>query len=100
MTVWFRADPATTPGPRRLTPEDAAYLDGALRHAYGVFIDDPATGLDVARTMATGVLTRRGFDADALLRPFEPRPAADRDELRLMLEGLAAAIGRIVADGG
>ena len=99
MTAWFHAYPGSAL-PRRLTPEDVEYLDGALRHACGVFVDDPATGLELARTMAASVLKRRGFDTDAVLGPFQAPPAADRGELRRTLLALEAAIGRIAVNGG
>ena len=98
MTAWFRVYPGSAL-PRRLTAEDVEYLDGALRHAYGVFVDDPATGLDLARTMVASVLRRRGFDTDAVLRPYQPPPAADPGELRRMLTALAAEVDRIAVDG-
>jgi hypothetical protein len=98
MTAWFRVYPGSAL-PRRLTPEDVEYLDEALRHAYGVFADDPATGLDLARTMTASVLNRRGFDADALLRPFHASPSSDSEEIRQTLVQLAAAIDRIAVNG-
>jgi hypothetical protein len=98
MTTWIRSYPGSVL-PRRLTPDDVAYLNGALRHAYGVFIDDPATGLEVARTMAASVLHRRGFDADEVLRPYEAPPSAGPEDLRTKLTGLAAALERIAVDG-
>jgi hypothetical protein len=98
MTAWFRVYPGSAL-PRRLTPEDVEYLGGALRHACGVFVDDPARGLALARTMAASVLKRRGFDADAVLRPFQVPPTAKPAELRRTLLALEAAIGRIAVNG-
>lgn len=98
MTAWFRVYPGSAL-PRRLTADDVEYLDGALRHAYGVFVDDPATGLELARTMAASVLKQRGFDAETLLSPYQAPPAADAGEIRQTLVQLAAAIGRIAVDG-
>jgi hypothetical protein len=99
VTAWFRLYPGSAL-PRRLTRDDVEYLDGALRHAYGVFVDDPATALDLARTMAASVLNLRGFDADALLRPFEPARGSGPGEIRQTLAALAAAIDRIAVNGG
>ena len=99
MTAWFRVYPGSAL-PRRLTADDVEYLDGALQHAYGVFVDDPATALELARTMAASVLKQRGFDADALLRPFQASPASDPGEIRQTMLQLAAAIGRIAVEGG
>lgn len=99
MTAWFRVYPGSAL-PRRLTSEDVEYLDGAFRHAHGVFADDPATGLELARHMAASVLNQRGFDADALLRPFHASPDSDPGEIRQTLVALAAAIDRIAVDGG
>ena len=98
MTAWFRVYPGSAL-PRRLTADDVEYLDGALRHAYGVFVDDPVTGLDLARTMAASVLNRRGLDADTLLRPFHASQDSDPEEIRQTLGALAAAIDRIAVDG-
>lgn len=99
MTAWFRVYPGSAL-PRRLTPEDVEYLDGALTHARGVFVDDPATGLDLARHMAASVLNRRGFDADALLRPFHASRDSGPAEIRQALLALASAIDRIALNGG
>ena len=99
MTAWFRVYPGSAL-PRRLTSEDVEYLDGALTHAYGVFIDDPATGLELARHMAASVLNRRGFDTAALLRPFHASRDSDPAEIRQTLLALASAIGRIAVNGG
>lgn len=98
MTAWFRVYPGSAL-PRRLTPEDVEYLDNALQHAYGVFVDDPATGLCLACTMVGSVLRRRGFDTDAVLHPYQAPPTADTGELRRILTALAAAVDRIAVDG-
>lgn len=73
MTAWYRVYPGSAL-PRRLTTADVDYLDSAVRRAYGVFVDDPATGLELARTMAATVLNRRGFDADEVLRSLPGPP--------------------------
>ncbi|MBS2532843.1 hypothetical protein KGQ20_08660 [Catenulispora sp. NF23] len=99
MTAWIRVFPGSAL-PGRLTAEDVEYLDGALRNAYGVFPHDPATGLDLARTMAASVLNRRGLDAATLLRPFHASPNSDAGEIRQTLDALAVAIDRIAVDGG
>jgi len=98
MTAFYRVYPGDAL-PRRLTADDVEYLDGALRHASGVFADDPATGLDLARTMAASVLNQRGFDADALLRPFHVAPSDGPEEIRQTLRELAATLGRIAVAG-
>jgi len=99
MTAWFLVYPGSAL-PRRLTPEDVEYLDGALTHACGVFVDDPATGLDLARHIAASVLNRRGFDADVLLRPFHASRDSEPAEIRQILLALASAIDRIAVNGG
>lgn len=99
MTAWFQVFPGSAL-PRRLTAEDVEYLDGALRNAYGVFVSDPVTGLDLARTMTASVLNRRGFDTDALLRPFHASPSDDPRQIRQTLAELAATIDRIAVYGG
>lgn len=99
MTAWFGVYPGSAL-PHRLTADDVEYLDGAMTHASGMFVDDPATGLDLARTMAASVLNLRGLDADALLRPFHASRDSDPDEIRQTLAALAAAIDRIAVDGG
>jgi len=98
MTAWIRVYPGSAL-PRRLTADDVEYLDGAMRHAYGVFDDDPVTGLDLARTMAASVFNLRGLDADTLLRPFHASQGADRAEVLQTMGALAAAIDRIAVDG-
>ena len=99
MTAWIRVYPGSAL-PRRLTADDVEYLDGAMRNAYGVFADDPVTGLDLARTMAASVLNLRGLDADTLLRPFHASQDADRQEVLRTMGALAAAIDRIAVNGG
>ncbi|MEY9935483.1 hypothetical protein ABH926_010165 [Catenulispora sp. GP43] len=99
MTAWFRVYPGSTL-PRRLTPEDVDYLDTAMRNAYGVFVDDPATGLDLARTMTASVLNARGFDAATILRPYHAPPESDPAEILQTMADLAAAIDRIAVNGG
>lgn len=99
MTAWIQVFPGSAL-PRRLTAEDVEYLDGALRNAYGVFVHDPVTGLDLARTMAASVLNRRGFDTETLLRPFHASPADDPRQIRQTLAELAATIDRIAVYGG
>lgn len=100
MTAWFRVYPGSAL-PCRLTSADVEYLDGALKHAHGVFVDDPATGLDLARTMTASVLNRRGFDdTDALLGPFHASQDSDPGEILQTLVALAAAIDRIAVNGG
>ena len=98
MTAWYRVYPGSTL-PRRLTTSDVDYLDNAMRHAYGVFIDDPATGLELARTMAASVLNRRGFNAEEVLRPYQAAPESDPVEILQALAALSAAIDRIAIDG-
>lgn len=98
MTAWYRVYPGSAL-PRRLTAADVDYLDTAVRRAYGVFVDDPATGLELARAMAASVLTRRGFDADEVLRPYRASPASGPGEILQALTSLAAAIDRIAVDG-
>lgn len=98
MTAWYQVFPGSAL-PRRLTADDVEYLDLSLKNAYGVFVDDPATGLELARTMAASVLKQRGFDSDALLRPFRVSPASDPEEIRQTLDRLAAALDRIAVDG-
>lgn len=99
MTVWHSVYPGQAL-PRRLTSEDVEYLEGALKNARGVFVHDPETGLDLARTMAASVFNRRGLDADALLRPFHASPGDDTEEIRDTLNALEAAISRIAVCGG
>jgi hypothetical protein len=98
MTAWIRVYPGSFL-PCRLTADDVEYLDGALRNAYGVFVDDPATALDLARTMAASVLNQRGFDAAALLRPFHVPSAGEPEEIRQSLLDLAATLARIAVEG-
>lgn len=64
-----------------------------------MFVDDPATGLAVARAMAASVLNQRGFDAEEVLSPFQVPPASDPEEIRQTLVELAAALAGVAVDG-
>ena len=99
MTAYYRLYPGSAL-PYRLTADDVEYLDGAMRHAYGVFVDDPVTGLDLARTMVASVLNLRGLDAETMLRPFHASQDSDPEEIRRTMGELAAAVDRIAVEGG
>ena len=98
MTAWYRVYPGSAL-PRRLTAEDIAYLDEAMRHAYGVFVHDPATGLEMARATTASVLNARGFNATEMLRPFHASPESEPAEILQSLTDLAATIDRIAVAG-
>jgi hypothetical protein len=89
--------PLMTDYRERLTDEDRQYIRESLKHAEGLFPQNPAVAVDMAHHSVATVLNARGVDARIPLRREEPD--ASPEELRRQLLQYEHIMGDLIGAG-
>ncbi|WP_344662425.1 hypothetical protein [Catenulispora subtropica] len=89
--------PETNDHRERLTDEDRQYIQESLRHAEGVFPQNPAVAVDMAHHSVATVLHARGVDARIPARRDEDE--ASPEELRRQLLQYEDIVGELIGAG-